>query len=163
MLFFFLNVLAPPELYTLSLHDALPIYARAAGGARSGQSVWRVTRRGGPIHKAAAAPAGARHSFGDSRSAGVPQPPRARRALENGPASSLAARRPATASRDSSLRHSDFGAPADVADASGTGDKRDRGDTVRHERHRSAWPDQDGSARTAWFHDTVAGIGQRGE
>src|SRR5437870_13014475 len=32
LLFFFFNDPAPTEIYTLSLHDALPIYARRQGG-----------------------------------------------------------------------------------------------------------------------------------
>src|SRR5439155_4350764 len=37
--FFFLHAPAPPEIYTLSLHDALPISARAArAGQRPGAS-----------------------------------------------------------------------------------------------------------------------------
>src|SRR2546430_17063212 len=45
IVFFFFNDTATTEIYTLSLHDALPIYARSGGGAgRAG-----VSRRAGPL------------------------------------------------------------------------------------------------------------------
>src|SRR5205823_13967154 len=36
LLFFFFNAPAPPAIYTLSLHDALPIWPRAPAAARRG-------------------------------------------------------------------------------------------------------------------------------
>src|SRR2546430_7041328 len=41
--FFFFNDTATTEIYTLSLHDALPICARA--GALAGERVWRSALR----------------------------------------------------------------------------------------------------------------------
>src|SRR5256886_16490484 len=44
-LFFFFNDTATTEIYTLSLHDALPIYNRAfALDARSGRPIWQYQR-----------------------------------------------------------------------------------------------------------------------
>src|SRR5437773_5970732 len=39
--FFFFNDTATTEIYTLSLHDALPIYVSDHGLARPGDRVWR--------------------------------------------------------------------------------------------------------------------------
>src|SRR5215510_16148699 len=44
-LFFFFNDTATTEIYTLSLHDALPIRANASG-ARGHSSAWAAWRRG---------------------------------------------------------------------------------------------------------------------
>src|SRR5690348_18374270 len=41
--FFFFNDTATTEIYTLSLHDALPISCRPSSSARSG-SAWKVAR-----------------------------------------------------------------------------------------------------------------------
>src|SRR5438309_10859682 len=41
---FFFNAPAPTEIYTLSLHDALPICSRRAGFAAKGRP-WRTRRR----------------------------------------------------------------------------------------------------------------------
>src|SRR3712207_9286893 len=49
--FFFFNDTATTEIYTLSLHDALPIWNRGpaarAGRARAGRAADRARRRGG--------------------------------------------------------------------------------------------------------------------
>src|SRR2546425_8615279 len=53
--FFFFNDTATTEIYTLSLHDALPICARSAGGCRSrpGRNHRRTgRRRADPPHRA---------------------------------------------------------------------------------------------------------------
>src|SRR3712207_8149062 len=46
--FFFFNDTATTEIYTLSLHDALPIYAGGAGDQQVGDLVVRRARIGGP-------------------------------------------------------------------------------------------------------------------
>src|SRR4051812_49884164 len=51
LFFFFFNVSAPTEIYTLSLHDALPIFQRAdhvpgAGDHERRHDLWRRRRRG---------------------------------------------------------------------------------------------------------------------
>src|SRR5437773_10573714 len=45
LLLFFFNDPAPPEIYTLSLHDALPISAQAAAGKPHGTGGFRLDRR----------------------------------------------------------------------------------------------------------------------
>src|SRR2546425_4025249 len=46
--FFFFNDTATTEIYTLSLHDALPISRGALSAAPRGRRGWRAGRRGGP-------------------------------------------------------------------------------------------------------------------
>src|SRR2546422_11554008 len=61
LLFFFFNDTATTEIYTLSLHDALPIFPPAAG----------PTRKPGPPHKAGPRPSWSRarrRSAGDRKS-----------------------------------------------------------------------------------------------
>src|ERR1051325_8756857 len=48
MVFFFFNDTATTEIYTLSLHDALPIYERGAGRARDREDADRAAREHGP-------------------------------------------------------------------------------------------------------------------
>src|SRR3712207_8762449 len=45
MLFFFFNDTATTEIYTLSLHDALPIYLAVAGEAADGETGLRLFAR----------------------------------------------------------------------------------------------------------------------
>src|SRR6202022_5171818 len=48
-LFFFFNDTATPEIYTLSLHDALPISARSASDSSTGSNQdWRRNSRTSP-------------------------------------------------------------------------------------------------------------------
>src|SRR2546426_12125924 len=44
-MFFFFNDTATTEIYTLSLHDALPIWS-VTGDARNGQGIWPARPRG---------------------------------------------------------------------------------------------------------------------
>src|SRR5688500_19709978 len=53
MLFFFFHLAAPSEIYTLSLHDALPIWGRCAGRtstALGGEAGLPSTSIGGTTH-----------------------------------------------------------------------------------------------------------------
>src|SRR2546430_14847204 len=64
-LFFFFNDPAPPEIYTLPLHDALPISRRAraaAGGCAGHAGVQQVRSRGRPAGPRHAHPPAARHA-----------------------------------------------------------------------------------------------------
>src|SRR5205807_5835977 len=47
LFFFFFTDTAPTEIYTLSLHDALPIYVRQREAIRDAQRVGGFLRRGG--------------------------------------------------------------------------------------------------------------------
>src|SRR5256885_14389935 len=47
-IFFFFNDTATTEIYTLSLHDALPIYGRAGRGRRAGRARARRAPGGHP-------------------------------------------------------------------------------------------------------------------
>src|SRR5438034_5227160 len=51
LFFFFFNDTAPTEIYTLSLHDALPIYEARARARRVPGDPGRVVHRGGPPHR----------------------------------------------------------------------------------------------------------------
>src|SRR3712207_9330511 len=67
--FFFFNDTATTEIYTLSLHDALPIYRpvdelRVQSDGRSGDAVVEVAAAG-PRHRGTA---GARHRLADRKS-----------------------------------------------------------------------------------------------
>src|SRR3712207_8001165 len=56
-MFFFFNDTATTEIYTLSLHDALPIFLRAVGvGAAAGPGAAADRRRGRPDRPQAGAP-----------------------------------------------------------------------------------------------------------
>src|SRR3989441_4639194 len=77
--FFFFNDTATTEIYTLSLHDALPISRGALSAAPRGRRGWRAGRRGGP----AARSDGDRRALLDLRAPGAaprggrrPEPPR---------------------------------------------------------------------------------------
>src|SRR2546425_2425530 len=76
--FFFFNDTATTEIYTLSLHDALPVSRGALSAAPRGRRGWRAGRRGGP----AARSDGDRRALLDLRApgaarrgAGRPEPP----------------------------------------------------------------------------------------
>src|SRR3712207_8906185 len=62
-MFFFFNDTATTEIYTLSLHDALPISPRTASSARTGASIrTRSRRRCGATPRADRSSAAARRS-----------------------------------------------------------------------------------------------------
>src|SRR2546425_3239143 len=68
--FFFFNDTATTEIYTLSLHDALPISRGALSAAPRGRRGWRAGRRGGP----AARSDGDRRALLDLRAPGAAPP-----------------------------------------------------------------------------------------
>src|SRR5947209_15886621 len=59
--FFFFNAPATTEIYTLSLHDALPISA-VSGAMRRSAARWAGSRRGSPVSRAASPPIADRKS-----------------------------------------------------------------------------------------------------
>src|SRR2546430_9810807 len=52
-MFFFFNDTATPEIYTLSLHDALPILRRRSHGERRRVALIRIGDEGGEIDRGA--------------------------------------------------------------------------------------------------------------
>src|SRR2546423_12826934 len=60
LFFFFFNDTATTEIYTLSLHDALPICCR--GAASTSTRTWRGSRGGRSRRRRTACPASARNS-----------------------------------------------------------------------------------------------------
>src|SRR3989449_3321584 len=78
--FFFFNDTATTEIYTLPLHDALPIYSHPPGGARLGGSSRRRARRGrrAPVDRTSRLGRAFRHGGRARRVPGGRRSPRAR-------------------------------------------------------------------------------------